>query len=140
MKHPFNIEKIKKSVLWTKEEDRLLISLVSIHRRRWSSISKSFKGKTGQHCNLRYRSINPNGKKGTWEPFEDQKIIKGVKLYGKQWSRIAKALFSNRNGKQVRDRYTNYLDPEINKGKFSTEEDLQILELHNKYGNKWKLI
>jgi hypothetical protein len=43
-------------------------------------------------------------------------------------------------GKQIRDRYTNYLDPAICKSKFSTEEDFQILQLHNKYGNKWILI
>jgi hypothetical protein len=71
MKHPFNIQKIKKPVLWTKDEDILLLSLVSIHSRRWSSISKSFKDKTGQHCYIRYRSINPSAKKGIWEPFED---------------------------------------------------------------------
>jgi hypothetical protein len=140
MKHPFNIEKINKSVFWAKEEDKLLISLVSIHGRRWSSISINFNGKTAQHCNLRYCSINPSNKKGAWEPFEDKKIIEGVKNHSNHWSRIAKAFFTNRTGKQVRDRYINYLDPKINKGKFSTEEDLQILELYNKYGSKWCLI
>jgi hypothetical protein len=97
MKHLFNIQKIKKPVLWTKDEDRRQLSLVSIHSRWWSSISKSFKDKTGQHCYLRFLSINPSTKKGIWELFEDQKIIEGLKFYGKQWS--------NRVAKQIRDRY-----------------------------------
>jgi hypothetical protein len=118
----------------------LLISLVSIYGRKWSLISKSFYGGRGYHCHLRYRSINPRIKRGAWEKNEDQKIIEGIKVYGKQWCKIANKFFSDRTGKQIRDRYTSYLDPAINKNKFSTEEDLKILKLHNKYGNKWNLI
>jgi hypothetical protein len=140
MKYPFRIEKIEKNIHWTNDEDRLLISLVSIHKRKWLLISKSFKDKTGYNCYLRYRSINPDIKKGIWEPFEDENIIEGVKHFGKQWSIIAKTYFSNRYAKQIRDRYMNYLDPTLNKGKFSIEEDYKILSLHNKYGNKWSFI
>jgi hypothetical protein len=140
MKHPFKVEKINKSACWTKEEDILLVFLVSMHKRKWSFISKSFKEKTGYQCYKRYNSINPSIKKGAWETFEDQKLIEGMRQFGKQWSRIASKFFSNRNVKQIRDRYTNYLDPNINKGKFSPEEDLQILTLYKKYGNKWSLI
>jgi hypothetical protein len=140
MKHLFKVERINKSVHWIKEEDILLLFLVSTHKRKWSLISKSFKEKTGYQCYLRYNSINPSIKKGAWEPFEDQKLIEGMRQFGKQWSRIASQFFSNRNAKQIRDRYTNYLDPVINKGKFSPEEDLQILDLYKRFGNKWSLI
>jgi hypothetical protein len=140
MKHLFKVEKNSKSVNWTKEEDILLVFLVSTHKRKWSFISKSFKEKTGYQCYLRYNSINPSIKKGAWETIEDQKLIEGMRLFGKQWSKIASQLFRNRNSKQIRDRYTNYLDPAINKGKFSPEEDLQILDLYKRFGNKWSLI
>jgi hypothetical protein len=63
-----------------------------------------------------------------------------MRQFGKQWSKIASQFFHNRNAKQIRDRYTNYLDPAINNSNFSPKEDLQILDLYNRYGNKWSLI
>jgi hypothetical protein len=140
MTQVFKIVKVKKSVYWTEKEDTLLISLASTHKKKWSLISKNFKGKTGYHCQQRYQITNPCIKKGAWEPFEDQKIIEGVRHYNKQWRRIASEYFSNRTGKQIRDRSTNYLDPEINKSKFTIEEDLRILDLYKKYGKKWSLL
>jgi myb proto-oncogene protein len=140
MKHPFLIEKTKKRVKWTQEEDSLLISLANVHERKWRIISASLQDKTGYDCYLRYRSINPDLKKGSWEPAEDQKIIEGMKVWGRRWSRIASSFFSNRNAKQIRERYTNYLDTDVKKGKFSINEDVKILQMHNKYGNKWSFI
>jgi myb proto-oncogene protein len=139
MTQVFKIEKVKKSVNWTEEEDKLLISLASTHKKKWSLISKGFKDKTGYHCHQRYQIIDPCIKKGAWEPIEDQKIIEGMRHYSKQWSKIASEYFSDRTGKQVRDRYTNNLDPEINKSKFTIEEDLRILDLYKKYGKRWSL-
>ncbi len=40
----------------------------------------------------------------------------------------------------MRDKYTNYLRPDINKEDWSLEEDQKILELINIYGTKWKSI
>lgn len=34
----------------------------------------------------------------------------------------------------------NYLRPEIKRDQWTMEEDLQIIELINKYGKRWKLI
>jgi myb proto-oncogene protein len=130
----------KKSIQWTTEEDTLLISLALHLNRRWSKICKNFENKTRNQCYLRYLSINPSIKKGLWEPAEDQKLLEGVSLYGKKWSKIAKACFSNRTSKQIRERYMNYLYPEVKNGKFSLDEEIRILELHNRFGNRWKLI
>jgi hypothetical protein len=78
-------------------------------------------------------------KKGSWDREEDEMILEGVGKHGFKWYIIAKG-FKNRNAKQIRDRYINYLDPNISKEKFSTEEDLMILDLHTKFGNKWSII
>jgi len=45
-----------------------------------------------------------------------------------------------RNGKQIRDRYLNYLDPKIIKAKFNEEEDKKIIELYIVHGSKWAVI
>jgi len=77
--------------------------------------------------------------KGSWTKEEDQKILELVNKYGKSWSKISKILVS-RNGKQIRDRFINILDPSIKKGKFSIDEDLKLLNLYRKLGPKWATI
>jgi myb proto-oncogene protein len=134
------METTRKPINWTIEEDSLLISLTLLHQRKWTIICKSFENKTHKQCHLRYLSINPSIKKGLWESAEDQKLLEGISLYGRKWSKVAKVCFSNRTPKQIRERYINYLDPEVKKGKFSLDEEIRILELHNRFGNKWKLI
>jgi transcription factor MYB, plant len=46
----------------------------------------------------------------------------------------------NRCGKSCRLRWTNYLRPDIKRGKFSQEEEQTILHLHSVLGNKWSAI
>ena len=46
-------------------------------------------------------------------------------------------IMSNRNRKQVRDRYNNYLKPGINNSDFTPEEDERLIELYGQIGNKW---
>jgi len=46
----------------------------------------------------------------------------------------------SRNGKQIRDRFINVLDPDVKKGKFSYKEDKRIKELYLKYGPRWATI
>jgi len=45
-----------------------------------------------------------------------------------------------RNGKQIRDRFINVLDPEIKKGKFTEDEDRKLILLFKQYGPKWATI
>ncbi|RZC06787.1 Transcription factor MYB93 isoform B [Glycine soja] len=57
-------------------------------------------------------------------------------------SSIFLAIFAglNRCGKSCRLRWTNYLRPDIKRGKFSQEEEQTILHLHSILGNKWSAI
>jgi myb proto-oncogene protein len=132
----FIIQKVKKQVTWTSEEDQKLISLVK-SETSWSKISNKFTDKTQYDCNLRYRSINPSLKKGFWDEEEDKKLLKAVKVNGKRWEKIANG-FSGRNAKQIRDRYVNYLDPGMKKEKFTNDEDMLIYQLHKQFGSKWR--
>jgi hypothetical protein len=61
--------------------------------------------------------------KGPWTPREDELLTLMVQTYGtKRWSLVA-SNFKGRTGKQCRERWTNQLNPLINKRPWSTEED-----------------
>ncbi|XP_009122070.1 transcription factor MYB92 [Brassica rapa] len=80
-------------------------------------------------------------KKGPWTPDEDEKLVKYVKKHGhSSWSALPKLAGLNRCGKSCRLRWTNYLRPDIKRGKFSPEEEQTILNLHAVVGNKWSTI
>jgi hypothetical protein len=75
--------------------------------------------------------------KGNWTPEEDMILRKKVAEYGlKKWKEIATFL-PGRIGKQCRERWYNNVDPNLNKDKWTVAEDLQLMELHKHFGNKW---
>ncbi|KAM7513609.1 hypothetical protein LguiA_003192 [Lonicera macranthoides] len=80
-------------------------------------------------------------KKGPWTPEEDDKLIKHIHKHGHgSWRALPKLAGLNRCGKSCRLRWTNYLRPDIKRGKFSEEEEQTILHLHSILGNKWSAI
>ncbi|KAK9134267.1 hypothetical protein Syun_013597 [Stephania yunnanensis] len=80
-------------------------------------------------------------KKGPWTPEEDQKLIHYIEQHGHgSWRALPKLAGLNRCGKSCRLRWTNYLRPDIKRGKFSQEEEQTILNLHSILGNKWSAI
>lgn len=67
---------------------------------------------------------------------EDEMLLQIVEKFGaKNWKLIGK-LMPGRNSKQCRDRYTNYLAPEINHSEWNEEEDKLLYEKYLKYGPK----
>lgn len=136
----FSIKKIKNQKKWTREEDEMLIALAEkYNEKHWKEISKRFVKKNSLQCFSRYKRIRPGIVKGSWKKEEDVRIMELVNKYGKSWSKISKIL-GTRNGKQIRDRFINVLDPEIKKGKFSDDEDRKLIALFKQYGPKWATI
>lgn len=71
--------------------------------------------------------------KGTWKPDEDSQLVNLVSKFGPQnWTRIAEFI-PLRSGKQCRERWHNHLNPNINKQKWSLQEDKILIEAHKKY-------
>ncbi|OHT05498.1 hypothetical protein TRFO_26770 [Tritrichomonas foetus] len=71
---------------------------------------------------------------------EDAKLVRIMETTEfHNWSEVA-SHFENRNARQVRDRWTNYLNSEINNGPWSKDEDRQLAELYNQYGPRWATI
>ncbi|OVA14211.1 SANT/Myb domain [Macleaya cordata] len=80
-------------------------------------------------------------KKGPWTPEEDEKLVQYIHKHGHgSWRALPKLAGLNRCGKSCRLRWTNYLRPDIKRGKFSQEEEQTILHLHSYLGNKWSAI
>ncbi len=133
----FDIRKIKVQKKWCKEEDVQLIKLSKkYNNRNWKLIASHFNDKSPLQCFSRFKRIRPGIIKGSWTKEEDLVIMELVGRFGKSWSKISKAMVS-RNGKQIRDRYLNILDPSVRKEKFIVEEDLLLLRLYKKFGPRW---
>ncbi|XP_039048553.1 transcription factor MYB102-like [Hibiscus syriacus] len=80
-------------------------------------------------------------KKGPWTAEEDQILIDDIQQHGHgKWRTLPKNAGLRRCGKSCRLRWANYLRPDIKRGKFSTEEEETIIQLHNVLGNKWSAI
>ncbi|KAJ8499736.1 hypothetical protein OPV22_010288 [Ensete ventricosum] len=81
-------------------------------------------------------------KKGPWAPEEDKKLVEYIQLHGhrRSWRELPKNAGLNRCGKSCRLRWTNYLRPDIKRGKLSEEEEGLIVQLHSALGNKWSKI
>nr|XP_008340746.1 transcription factor MYB39-like [Malus domestica] len=80
-------------------------------------------------------------KKGRWTMDEDVKLTDYIRGNGHgSWRALPKLAGLNRCGKSCRLRWTNYLRPDIKRGKFSKEEERVIINLHSVLGNKWSKI
>ncbi|CEL93040.1 unnamed protein product [Vitrella brassicaformis CCMP3155] len=93
-----------------------------------------------------------------WTPDEDQVLFKLVQQskddQNKQrrtgsiaWKKLAedlKTYFPNsevtRSGRQCRERWLGTLDPSLNRGPFTPDEERSIVEAHAKLGNQWAKI
>ncbi len=136
----FTIKKVINQKKWSKEEDSELINIVEQNKEKnWKETASHFHNKNPLQCFSRYNRIRPGINKGSWNKEEDSLISSLIKKYGKSWSKISK-IIKTRNGKQIRDRYINVLDPNINKNKFTNEEDDLLINLYEKFGPKWSKI
>uniref|UniRef100_A0ACD5VAF3 Uncharacterized protein n=1 Tax=Avena sativa TaxID=4498 RepID=A0ACD5VAF3_AVESA len=80
-------------------------------------------------------------KKGPWTTEEDEKLMSYIQKHGHgSWRSLPQLAGLNRCGKSCRLRWTNYLKPDIKRGRFSQEEEQTILQLHTILGNKWSAI
>ncbi|OAY56828.1 hypothetical protein MANES_02G047900v8 [Manihot esculenta] len=80
-------------------------------------------------------------KKGPWTPEEDQKLLAYIEEHGHgSWRALPAKAGLQRCGKSCRLRWTNYLRPDIKRGKFSLQEEQTIIQLHALLGNRWSAI
>ncbi|XP_075496080.1 transcription factor MYB16-like [Primulina tabacum] len=84
---------------------------------------------------------NVEVKKGPWTREEDQMLVSHIEKHGHgSWRALPAKAGLQRCGKSCRLRWTNYLRPDIKRGKFSTQEEKAIIRLHALLGNRWSAI
>ncbi|KAG8366631.1 hypothetical protein BUALT_Bualt17G0099800 [Buddleja alternifolia] len=80
-------------------------------------------------------------RRGPWTLEEDNLLIQYITSHGEgRWNSLAKYAGLKRTGKSCRLRWLNYLKPDIKRGNLTPHEQLLILELHSKWGNRWSKI
>lgn len=129
---------------WSKDDDTRLTEIMKKYKnpRDWGPIATEHgMGKSAKECHERWiRYLKPGVRKGQWTDQEDSIVIDAVTNSSEQpftrWSDLAQQL-PGRVGKQIRDRWVNHLNPNINHLPFSREDDLLLWEGHNKLGKRW---
>ncbi|CAM0872462.1 unnamed protein product [Alopecurus aequalis] len=80
-------------------------------------------------------------RRGPWTVEEDALLAGYVAAHGEgRWNELALAAGLSRTGKSCRLRWLNYLRPDVRRGDFTPREQLLILELHFRWGNRWSKI
>lgn len=95
-------------VIFSAAEDEFLINIVASLGGKWKFISKYFPNYSTLQVYNRYKSINPDYKRGRFTVEEDKKIIELVDLYSKSWAKIS-SVMKTRSQKQIRNKYENHL-------------------------------
>ncbi|KAI9994278.1 hypothetical protein PInf_010880 [Phytophthora infestans] len=126
---------------WTKSQDAALRESVRIHgEKNWKAIAELVPGRNHAQCLQRWRKVlKPGLVKGHWS-FEEDQVLEYLVTQGcNNWGQIAERI-PGRTPKQCRERWKNHLDPAINKGPYTEEEDSVILTAQARLGNKWSQI
>ncbi|KAF2325047.1 hypothetical protein GH714_022447 [Hevea brasiliensis] len=80
-------------------------------------------------------------RKGPWTVEEDAILTEYVAIHGEgRWNAAARCAGLKRTGKSCRLRWLNYLRPDVRRGNITLQEQLLILELHSRWGNRWSKI
>ncbi|XP_042428870.1 transcription factor MYB108-like [Zingiber officinale] len=78
---------------------------------------------------------------GPWTREEDRALMNYIAVNGEgKWNSLARRAGLRRTGKSCRLRWLNYLRPDVRRGNITPEEQLLILELHSRWGNRWSKI
>jgi hypothetical protein len=122
---------------WTGEEDAKLTDAVKKHGgNNWFAVAALVPGRTNQQCRQRWiRSLDPGTRRGKWTGEEDAKLTAAVKKHGCScWITVA-ALVPGRTNQGCHRRWLQSLDPDINRGKWTEEEDAMLTHAVKEQGS-----
>mmetsp|Transcript_7288 Transcript_7288/g.13066 ORF Transcript_7288/g.13066 Transcript_7288/m.13066 type:complete len:572 (+) Transcript_7288:6507-8222(+) len=134
--------------MWSAQEDESLRAAVKKHgEKNWRLIAEDIPGRNHLQCLQRWKkALRPGLVKGHWSKEEDKYLLSLIKSYTEKgafgninWAAIAQQI-EGRNAKQCRERWFLNLDPSINRGPWTADEDRRLLELAAQCGGRWSLI
>ncbi|CAL9122406.1 unnamed protein product, partial [Musa textilis] len=98
------------------------------------------------NSNMSHKSVN-NGeeadvRKGPWTMEEDLILVNYIANHGEGvWNSLARSAEGlKRTGKSCRLRWLNYLRPDVRRGNITPQEQLLIMDLQARWGNRWSKI
>lgn len=104
------------------------------------SDSVSAAGNTSFVCATEESHKKPTPIRVKFTPEEDETLLKLVQQFGaKDWIKIS-SLIGTRNPRQCRERFKNYLNPELRKDQWTPEEDKLLEQKFKEFGAKWNKI
>lgn len=128
---------------WTDEEDESLTEAVKMFgEKNWQQVANYLEGRTGQQCLHRWmKTLSPDIRRGRWGIDEDKRLLMACHAYERnQWIRIQKHI-KGRTDAQSRERWCNILNPELNSGPWTEEEDELLIRATEEHGvGKWSKI
>ncbi|CAB1113075.1 MYB [Ectocarpus sp. CCAP 1310/34] len=126
---------------WQPEEDKkLTLAVKESGEKDWKSIALKVGSRNHVQCLQRWKKVlRPGLVKGQWDAEEDAALMKLATAPFKNWGVLSQSM-SGRTSKQCRERWCHHLDPSINKGAYTEEEDKIIIETQAKLGNRWSQI
>ncbi|KAG9224465.1 hypothetical protein CCMSSC00406_0007658 [Pleurotus cornucopiae] len=131
---------------WTEEEDDLLRNAVKKEDpdgnppSKWHQIAKHVPNRTNKDCRKRwFAKMASIVSKGGWSTDEDERLIEAVRKHGTRWSLVA-AMVQTRNNDQCAKRWSDTLNPDIDRTVWSPEEDTQLLDAVQTMGKSWTKI
>ncbi|KAJ0106596.1 hypothetical protein Patl1_19692 [Pistacia atlantica] len=128
---------------WTEDEDeQLRLAVEAFGESNWQSVASTLKGRTGTQCSNRWKkTLHPMRQRvGRWTPDEDKRLTVAAILFGpKNWKKIAQFV-PGRTQVQCRERWVNSLDPSVNRGEWTEEEDLMLEAALEEHGYSWSKV
>lgn len=94
-----------------------------------------------QQCQQRFvRTLDPTIQHGLWTEDEDAKLRSAVAVYGNSWTEVAEVI-QGRTNEQCRDHWSDKLNPNVAKGRWTNDEDRRLLEAVESVGEgNWKAV
>ena len=112
--------------VWSADEDVKIAALVEEHgTRSWSTIAAQLPSRTGKQCRERCGGARPDTPR--------RELSRTPAHHCTAAHRPPPPLTASTR----RSRWHNHLDPVINKGDWTIEEDSKLLEAHHTMGNRW---
>ncbi|XP_037952206.1 snRNA-activating protein complex subunit 4-like [Teleopsis dalmanni] len=132
---------------WSREENNRLITAAQKYNfQNWEAIGKEVGGRSDYQCYIQYRTnacYNLPNRFKKWDKNDDAKLIelvnKNTTNNVTDWTTVT-SYFRFKPKGDVIARYTTRLKPNINHNPFSPEEDLLLIGLVKKYGEKFNAI
>ncbi|KAI1197759.1 Homeodomain-like protein [Nemania serpens] len=129
---------------WTEEEDFILHEETQKQEstgdvKDWHRIAAKLPGRTNKDCRKRWvNKVCGSLKKGAWNKSEDERLLVAVEKFGQKWALIANEV-GFRSPDQCAKRWQSKLDPNLEHGGWTPEEDELLLSLVQEHGREWKM-